>query len=236
MSKQTATKQATETTAKPDQTRVPYQSMIDVCKARPGLKYEDKAAWTKVEARANRRVYIPKQPRGVARVDVAGFEVDLKDAKFEGGVKSLGGESHGAVKQAFVFEGRTEEQVLETLGHVLDHMLTLEAAEAKRGPRPSVSAKGGKSKPEPKLDAEGKPVELAPEAKAVTDKSLTPAQKKKRLAVIREHAKKAGVRVSDKTIEVLDEAVHETDDELAAAKLSKDQAASELGMKALGGE
>jgi len=139
------------------------------------LTITERAAWLRCEAAKDRRVYVPKG-KTVARIDLSGFEVPNPQ---EYGVKALGGESFGAVKQQLSFEG-TEAEILANLEKVLKFMATLSAVEK---------------------------VKKAPKAKPATTEPDAPnGELTKRLDLIKKVAAQKGVPVAASTMATADKA------------------------------
>jgi hypothetical protein len=94
---------------------------LDQLVAKHSLRREVMASgWVKASAAEGRRFYYPD--RGVvSRIDISGFEMP------EGtdGIVELGERRIGNVRQQVQFEGRTEQQVLETVEWVIGFMKTL---------------------------------------------------------------------------------------------------------------
>jgi hypothetical protein len=92
-----------------------------------------KAAWVKVAGPKGRFVILPKTA-SVGRCDLSGFTVEMD------GVKAHSSGTFGSVEQELEFEGRTEEQVLETFRAVCEHMTTLAPRELVRRRRGKTGA------------------------------------------------------------------------------------------------
>jgi hypothetical protein len=82
------------------------------------------SSFVKVAGNKGRAIYVAKTS-AVARVDLAGFEVDLDDEAWAG-VKSHSQGQFGAVSQELEFDGRSEEEILATFEAVLSHMASLQ--------------------------------------------------------------------------------------------------------------
>lgn len=100
-----------------------------------GLDVVVKAAWVKVAGPKGRFVILPKTA-SVGRVDLSGFTVETA------GVKPHSSGTFGSVEQELEFEGRTEDEILETFRAVCEHMTTLAPRELVRRRRSSKTGGG----------------------------------------------------------------------------------------------
>lgn len=90
------------------------------------LKVVPQAGFIKIQGPEGRAVYVSKAKK-VARVDIYGFESNLK------GVKDLGNAAFGHVKQQLDFVGRQPAEILKTFRSLLTYMKSLPPIEHKRG-------------------------------------------------------------------------------------------------------
>lgn len=114
------------TDVKKDVTYVDVEKMLGVVREL-GLSWKEQAGYAKVECAPGRFVYVARSKR-CGRVDLSGFEVPAAL-----GVKNLGGEAFGGVKQRLdMSAGRTEEQIVASFRAVVEHARGLPAREAPR--------------------------------------------------------------------------------------------------------
>lgn len=149
------------------------------------LAVAENEGWLKCSAEKGRQVYISRTQH-VRKVEISGFEVPSCP-----GVTDLKGESYGAVHQRLNFDVEGgEEVVLRTFRSIVEHMVTLPAAEKKRkrfgSPPPTVQkvVQASAGVLVPGNEVPGDPAKLLPV------KQLSTEQMKVRLQLIRdEHAR-----------------------------------------------
>lgn len=98
-----------------------------------GLRTREQAGFIKVAGAARGAIYVARTRR-ISRIDVSGFEVPPREGGPPWAVVDLGGESFGAVRQRVDFS-RTDEEVIETVSHILSLLRDMPApdpAEARR--------------------------------------------------------------------------------------------------------
>jgi hypothetical protein len=100
-----------------------------------GLAYEPQKGFIKVKGATGRQVYVASTKR-VGRVDISGFLMEGP------GIRDLGGESFGAVKQQLDFS-LTQDEILGHFARTLEVLKALPPAEKvkrsmapKKGPQP----------------------------------------------------------------------------------------------------